>query len=232
VGYLGKLTAGLALMAAAGTAVEYALYNLIRAFTCLSDLSFISDTACFTNAGTWAYTLPVGLAVGWIGMLVFAARGLPPDAPVSAYRVRAWIVAWAGGLCASGFTLIWAVAGPDAHYTNQAKTVGIVFGGLLFPLGLVPLLRELRAAAMSRAGGATAAAPVATTSVDTSPSLEPAWQPSPRPDPPPAAPAAPAGSSALERLNTLSRARDAGTISPEEFERQKAEILRAMTRGL
>ena len=48
----------------------------------------------------------------------------------------------------------------------------------------------------------------------------------------PAAPPGPTGGPAIERLNALARDRDAGAITPEEFERQKAAILADLTRGL
>jgi hypothetical protein len=173
-----------------------------------------------------------------VGFAAFAGRGRPSDADGAWQGIRAGSLAWAAGLAASGFTLIWAVAGPDAaDVESSVKTTGVVLGALLFPLAVYPLWRDLRSIAAARAGNQLAPddMPLPATTTTT-----PAWTPTPRPPatpapravppPPPAAPAA--GGTAIERLNALSRDRDAGAISPEEFERRKAEILADMTRGL
>src|SRR4051812_46041459 len=99
--YFGRMTAGLALVAAGLTAVEYALYHLIQAGSCISNGDFLEDTSCFDNAGAWYQAIPIGLAIGALGLLLFAARGAAPDAPPGAHRIRAGIVGWAAGLCAS-----------------------------------------------------------------------------------------------------------------------------------
>jgi Short C-terminal domain len=225
--YLACTTAGLALLAAGLTATEFSLYHLIQAGTCISDLSFVSDTACFDKAGTWGVTLPVGIVVVAIGLAVFAARTTAPDAPPPAARVRTFAVGWGAGLAASGFTLIWAVAGPDAHYSSSAKLTGAVLGALLFPLAAAPLYQDLRGIAAGRGAGAAAAAGAGAAQVGGY--TAPAWQPTPRP---PSPPSPPPGRSATDRLNDLARERDSGTIDDAEFERRKAEILGDMTRGL
>lgn len=243
MGYLAKMTLGLALMAAGLTAAEYGLYHLIDAGSCISNGDFLSDLSCFDNAGTWYEAIPVGLAIGGLGLLLFAMRGAPPDAPLGTRTIGAGVVGWAAALCASGFTLIWAVAGPDVDPSENAKLPGILLGAALIPVGLYPLLRELRTMMEIRNAkllGATEARP------DLEPSLgtpsTPAWTPTPRPPSPtlptsapqaPSAGAAPApGNTPIERLNELARRRDAGEITPEEFERQKADVLGDMTRGL
>jgi hypothetical protein len=228
MGYLGRMTAGLAIAAAGLTAVEWALFHLIQAGTCISNGDFLEDTGCFDTAGTWFYTVPAGLAVAAIGLAAFAARGRPPDADPSWRGIRAGALAWAAGLAASGFTLIWAVAGPDAaDVRSSVKTTGIVLGAALFPLALVPLWRDLRAVVEARNADLLAE------SVPQSPPT-PAWTPTPRtaPSPHPAAAAPPTASTATERLDALTRERDSGAITPEEFDRRKAAILADMTSGL
>jgi hypothetical protein len=227
--YLGRMTAGLALGAAGLTAVEWALFHLIQAGTCISNGDFLEDTGCFDTSGTWFFTIPVGLAVAAVGLGLFAARGRPPDADRSWQGIRAGSLGWAAALAASGFTLIWAVAGPDAvDVKSSVKTAGVVLGAALFPLAVYPLWRDLRSIVAAR--GANQLAP--------QPPPGPAWTPTPRPGPTPAPRAAPpppptpAGGTAIERLNALARDRDAGAITPEDFERQKAAILADMTRGL
>jgi hypothetical protein len=225
MGYLGRMTAGLAIAAAGLTAVEWALFHLIQAGTCISNGDFLEDTGCFDTAGTWFYTVPVGLAVAAIGLAGFAARGRPPGADPSWRGIRTGALGWAAGLAASGFTLIWAVAGPDAaDVKSSVKTTGVVLGAALFPLAAVPLWRDLRAMVEARGvDGLAATVPQAPPA--------PAWTPTPRPAPPPP-PAAPAGGTATERLDALAHRRDSGEITPEEFEREKATILADMTRGL
>ena len=232
MGYLGRMTAGLAIAAAGLTAVEWALFHLIQAGTCISNGDFLEDTGCFDTSGTWFLTVPVGIAVTAVGFGIFAARGKPPDADGAWRGIRAGSLAWAAGLAASGFTLIWAVAGPDAaDVKSSVKTTGIVLGAALFPLAVFPLWRDLRSVVAARS--ANQLAPTAPDS-----SLEPAWTPTPRPapravpPPPPAIPSAPAGGTALDRLNALARRRDSGELTPEEFEREKAAILADLTRGL
>jgi hypothetical protein len=114
MGYFARMTTGLALAAAGLTAAEWSLFRLIQAGSCVSNGDFLEDTSCFDQAGTWFLTIPVGLTAAAIGFGVFAARGRPPDAKPSWQGIRAGSLAWAAGLAASGFTLIWAVAGPDA----------------------------------------------------------------------------------------------------------------------
>jgi hypothetical protein len=232
MGYLGRMTAGLALAAAGLTAVEWALFHLIEAGTCISNGDFLEDTGCFDTAGTWFVTIPIGLTVAALGLGLFAARGRPPDADGSWQGVRAGSLGWAAALAASGFTLIWAVAGPDAvDVRSSVKTTGVVLGAALFPLAVYPLWRDLRSIVAARSGNQLAP------ELPQAP-LAPAWTPTPRPapraapPPPPAGTTAPAGGAAIERLNALARDRDAGAITPEEFERQKAAILADMTRGL
>jgi hypothetical protein len=244
VRYLGRMTIGLAVVAAGLTAVEWALFQLIQAGSCISNGDFLEDTGCFDKSGTWFLTIPVGLAVGAVGIGMFAARGRPADAEPSWQGIRAASLAWAAGLAASGFTLIWAVAGPDAaDVKSSVKTTGIVLGAVLFPIAVAPLLRDLRSIAAARSANQLApdVSQMATTTA-------PAWTPTPRPPPatpppravppaptappPPPAPSAAPGGTAIDRLNALARERDSGTISAEEFERQKAAILADMTRGL
>lgn len=231
MGYLGRMTAGLALGAAGLTAVEWALFHLIQAGSCISNGDFLEDTGCFDTAGTWFLTVPVGLVVAAVGLGLFAARGKPPDADGAWQGIRAGSLGWAAAMAASGFTLIWAVAGPDAaDVKSSVKTTGVLLGVLLFPLAAYPLWRDLRSITAARAGNRLA--PSAPES-----SLEPAWTPTPRPPPraappPPPAIPAPAGGTALDRLNALSRERDSGAITTEEFEQRKAAILADMTRGL
>ena len=236
MGYLGRMTAGLALGAAGLTAAEWALFQLIQAGSGISNGDFLEDTGCFDNSGTWFLTIPVGLAVAAAGLALFAARGRPPDADGAWQGIRAGSLGWAAGLAASGFTLIWAVAGPHAaDVKSSVKTTGVLLGAALFPLAVYPLWRDLRSIVAARGGNQLARqAP--------QPAPTPAWTPTPRPPPtptprasappPPPAPTAPAGGTAIERLNALSRDRDAGAITPEEFERQKAAILADLTRGL
>jgi hypothetical protein len=237
VGYLGRTTAGLGLLAAGLTAAEWALFELIKAGNCISNGDFLEDTGCFDKSGTWFVTIPIGLAIAAVGLAVFAARGRPPDADGSWQGIRAGSLGWAAGMAASGFTLIWAVAGPHAaDVKSSVKTTGVLLGAALFPLAVYPLWRDLRSITAAR--GANQVAPSLP-----QPPPEPAWTPTPRPPPAappratappqPAAPApAPPSGTAIERLNALARDRDAGAITPEEFERQKAAILADMTRGL
>jgi hypothetical protein len=143
------------------------------------------------------------------------------------------VVGWSAALAASGFTLIWAVAGPDAtDVKDSVRTSGIVLGALLFPLALYPLWNELRALTAARTASVYGGAPAATP-----PPAQPAWTPTPRPPAtslPTAAAGtpAPASGSGIDRLNALARERDSGAITPEEYERRKAEILTDLTRGL
>jgi hypothetical protein len=225
------MTAGLALAAAGLTAAEWALYHLILSGTCITNGDFLEDTGCFDTSGTWFKTIPAGLAVAALGLLLFASRGRPPDASASWHGIRAGALGWAAGLAASGFTLVYAVTGPDSDgIKSSVRTAGIVLGAALFPLALAPLWRDFRAIVAARGTSQLA-------SSFAQPPPTPAWTPTPRPPPtagapvPPAAPAA-LGNTAIERLNELARRRDAGEIPPEEFERQKAAILADMTRGL
>jgi Short C-terminal domain len=235
--YLAKLTVGLALVAAGLTAAEYGLYHLIDAGSCISNGDFLSDLSCFDNAGTWYEAIPVGLAIAGLGLLLFAMRGQPPDAQPGTRTLSAGVVGWAAALCASGFTLIWAVAGPDVDPSESVKLPGILFGAALIPVGLYPLLRDVRSMVEMR--NAALLDPAAAAALDQT-AAAPAWTPTPRPpsvqlpsQPTTAAASQPAGGNTpIERLNDLARRRDAGEITPEEFERQKGEILNDMTRGL
>jgi hypothetical protein len=247
--YLVKTSAGLAMLAGGLTAAMYSLYHLIRAGTCLSELKFIEDTSCFDNTGTYFEALPIGLVVAGVGLFLFAGRGAPPDVPTGWRGFRAGPVGWAAVLAASGFTLVWAVAGPDADYSGSAKTVGIVAGVLLIPLAIAPLAKELRAVLAARTGAAAGGVGPAASGYEPiasgyqppqpAPTQPPAWEPTPRP-PAPTLPTArptarPSGgttSTGIDRLNELARQRDSGAISPEEFERLKAEVLDDMTKGL
>jgi hypothetical protein len=232
VGYLGRMTAGLALGAAGLTAAEWALFELIKAGNCISNGDFLEDTGCFDNSATWFVTIPIGLALAAIGLGIFAARGRPPDADGSWQGIRGGSLGWAAGMAASGFTLIWAVAGPDAaDVKSSVKTTGVVLGAALFPLAIYPLWRDLRAITAARSANQ-----LAPTVPEAPPA--PAWTPSPpfapRATPPAPArpPGAPARGTAIDRLGALAHERDSGAITPEEFERRKAAILADLTRGL
>jgi putative oligomerization/nucleic acid binding protein len=241
--YLVRMSAGLALLAAGLTAVEYALYHLVQAGTCITRGDFLTDNAgCITDSGSWAELLPPGGVVALVGTALFAARGAPPDAPASVRRLSAGVVAWSAGLAASGATMIYAVTGPDSMTKASARGGAIAGGCALIAIGLLPLLRELFLMARARTT-AEAEALAPSTSYDRpwtpTPAPQQSWTPTPPParpptaSPPPAAPApAPSGGSAIERLNALARQRDSGAISTEEFERLKAEVLSDMTRGL
>jgi putative oligomerization/nucleic acid binding protein len=239
VPYLLRLSAGLAVFAAGLTAVEYALFHLMEAGVCLSRTSdFVVDVGCFDKAGTWYRTIPAGLGVAFLGLLLFGGRGLPDDAPgTGARKLSMGVVAWSGGFLATATMLILAAAGPNPLDTQWAKRAALAAAIVMVPFGLVPLVRELRSLAAARpTPGPEPWAPA-------EPAPEPAWTPTAAPPraqaPPPSAPPqpqapppAPAGSPAIERLNALARQRDSGAISSEEFERGKAEILADMSRGL
>jgi hypothetical protein len=218
------------------TAVEYALYHLIQAGTCITRGDFLTDNAgCITDSGSWAELLPPGGIAALVGTAVFAARGAPPDAPASGRRLSAGVVAWSAGLAASGATMIYAVTGPDST-TKAATRSGAIAGGCaLIAIGLAPLLRDLYLMARARAS-TEAGAPSPPTSLDSAwtptPAPQPSWTPTPPPAPAQPAPQPAAQGTPIERLNALARQRDSGAIDNDEFERLKAEVLSDMTRGL
>jgi hypothetical protein len=244
MGYTARTSAGLALLAAGLTVVEYALFNLIHAGACLSNNDFTAVGGCFDGMPRWYRLIPVGLAFGILGLLLFRIRGTPPADPdpdpdpgresetgAATGKLGTGVVAWSAAFVATSAMLAFAGAGPNPVDGTSARRGAIAAAIVLLAVGLVPLLQAVRGLASPRATADPAG---------WSPPPGPAWTPSARPQAasppvPPSAPrsAAPAARApAIERLTALARERDSGAISGEEFERAKAEILAEMSRGL
>jgi hypothetical protein len=141
VGYLAKLTVGLALFAAAVTAADYAIFHLIQTGTCASGGPYVSARPCPKGTGTLIVSLTVAVFAGLAGLGLFAARGEPPrgddeasSSGASGARLSAGVLGWSALFISIGVTSLAAVLG---HHTvgPGSKTAGIIIGALFIPMG-------------------------------------------------------------------------------------------------
>jgi hypothetical protein len=233
MGYWVKAILGLALFLAGLAAFEYGLYELMNIGTCASGGPYVSARPCPEGTFEKALLLPGGFIVGGIGIVVFALRGRRPGASDDAWRASPWLVGWAPLFIGTGVVALVAGLGADGSGAGAAKWTGIFLAAMFIPMGLVPVLWALTGGrSVRRAGGYGAITSQVLRRAEQSSASppRPVW-----PTPPPAAPSPPtrpaaaaaadAGGDPVERLRKLGELRDAGVLSPSEFEAAKSRIL-------
>jgi hypothetical protein len=223
--YLALFLAGLA-------AFEYGLYELMNIGTCASGGPYEIARPCPEGTFEKALLLPGGLILGGVGIVVFALRGRRPGAPEGGWRASPWLVGWAPFFIATGAVALIAGLGSDGADAGAAKWTGIFLAAMFIPMGLVPVLWALTGGSSGRHRRAGAFNPITNQVLRNAERTTAAARPQAGPAPPvapsrPASPVAstPVGGDPVERLRKLGELRDAGVLSPSEFEAAKSRIL-------
>ena len=214
--YWVKAVLGLALFLGGLAAFEYALYELMNIGTCASGGPYVSARECPEGTAQTALLMPGGFILGMIGVMVFALRGRRPGAGDDAWRASPWLLGWAPLFVVTGAVALVAGLESDGADASTLRWTGIFLAVLFIPMGLVPVLGTLFIRG-SRRGGFD---PI-TTQVIRNGERAAATPPAATPH---------AGADALtgdpvERLQKLGRLRDAGVLTPAEFDAAKSRIL-------
>lgn len=195
---------GMALFAFCWVAIGYSLYQLLQVGTCASGGPYVSARQCPDGIERLMLALAGGIFGMFVAAGIYLGRGAPPGSDRKPQNAGIVVWFWTGlfwTLAIASFLGVW---GPDANPGPGGKTGGLIVGfmGLVFGAGgLLALGLGRRARDPERLQKtATRLASVASRFT-------------------------PTGNS-VERLDTLDRLRQQGTLTDAEFEALKAKIIK------
>ena len=213
---------GLALFLAGLAAFEYSLYEIMQIGTCASGGPYGSARECPDGTAEKALLMPAGFIVGTIGLIVFALRGRRPGAAGDSRRVSTALLGWCGIFVVTGIVALAASYGPGSDPDQPSRWVGVFLAALFIPMGLAAVwVARLGRSTRRSVEPLLAAQRLATTPTPGGHAPPAARHPQPRPQPAPT----PSGGDPVDRLHRLGELRDAGVLSPAEFDAAKARIL-------
>jgi Short C-terminal domain len=215
--------------------MTWALYHLVRTGTCASGGPYVSARPCPEDTGTKVLVL-IGSIFGiFIGLGVYAARGMKGAGGTVGLGIAMWSLLFIS-LAAATFV---AAYGPANNDDPGARSAAIILAIVFLPMGLIPLIGMLgfglgRDKVQQRFGPG-ADAPRYPKPAPSQFNVTMPTQPSPAPPaaPPPVAPGGSAAAAAgtddpAARLKKLAELRDAGLLTDEEYDEKRQEILRGM----
>jgi hypothetical protein len=225
VKYWVRTLLGLAICGAALVAVNWAIYNLVRAGTCASGGPYVSARPCPPGTGGQILALVGGIFAGTLGVAVYATRGDRGRAGFVGLGIVMWSLLFLT-LAASSLLGAFGPAADDDR--DDSKTGAVIMSAIFVPMGLAPLLFAFRTRGKAEQSVPPVLAGTPNVFAGTPHVLapQPVW-----PLKPPAAgatpspPVPPEPDDPLERLEKLGELRAAGVLTDEEFEAQKRKLL-------
>jgi hypothetical protein len=140
VRYLGRTVIGFGLIAACWVAFGYTIYQLLQIGTCASGGPYEISRPCPEGTARLGLMIPAAVVLMFVASAIYAGRGKPPgsDDPPRAGLVITWF--WTGifwSLAAGAFLGVW---GPEANAGPDGKLGGLIVGFLFVPMGALGLL--------------------------------------------------------------------------------------------
>jgi hypothetical protein len=219
VRYLIRTVLGFGLMVMCWVIFAFGIYHLLQIGTCASGGPYEIARPCPDGTGQLMMMIPAALLLMFIGGGLYATRG---KAPGSENPPRAALVItffWTGMFWSIALGAFYGVWGPDANAGPDGELGGLIVGFLFVPMGALGLF-GLKEAGGKRKGKRHGEMSTGEISVPPAPSFPGFGKASkalrsrlPSEDP-------------VDRLERLSRLRDRGSLSQEEFETLKTKIVR------
>lgn len=217
--YVVRTVLGFGLLVTCWVIFGYGIYHLLQIGTCASGGPYEIARPCPDGTAKLGLMLPAGLVLAFIGAGVYATRGKPPgsDNPPRAGLVITFF--WTGIFWSIAIGCFIGVWGPEANAGPDGKLGGLIVGFLFVPMGALGLF-GLKEAGGKRKGKDGEQLSTGEISVPPAPSFPGFGKASkalrsrlPSEDP-------------VDRLERLSRLRDKGSLTQEEFDALKGKIVR------
>lgn len=216
--YVVRTILGFGLLVMCWVLFGYGIYNLLQIGTCASGGPYEVARPCPDGTAALGMMLPTALILAFVGAGIYATRGNPPgsDNPSRAALVITFF--WTGIFWSIAVGCFFGVWGPDANAGPDGKLGGLIVGFLFLPMGALGLF-GLKEAGGKRKGRRSGQMSTGTISVPPGPSFPGAKRASralrsrlPSEDP-------------VDRLERLSRLRERGSLTQEEFETLKRKVV-------
>jgi hypothetical protein len=219
VRYIVRTTLGFGLLVMCWVLFGSTIYNLLQIGTCASGGPYEVARPCPDGTGALGLMIPAAVILAFIGAGLYATRGKPPgsDNPPRAGLVITFF--WTGIFWSIAVGCFFGVWGPEANAPPDAKVGGLIVGFLFVPMGAIGLF-ALKEGPGRRKKKGDAQLSTGEISVPPAPSLPGFGRAGkalrsrlPSEDP-------------VDRLERLSRLRERGSLTGEEFEALKSRIVK------
>jgi hypothetical protein len=219
VRYLVRTVLGFGLMVMCWVIFGYGIYQLLQIGTCASGGPYEVARPCPDGTGRLGMMIPAALLLMFIAAGLYATRGKPPGSDRPARSALVITFFWTGIFWSMGAGALLGVWGPEANAGPDGKLGGLIVGFLFIPMGAIGLF-GLKEAGGKRKGKRQGERSTGEISVPPAPSFPGYGKASkalrsrlPSEDP-------------VDRLERLSRLRDRGSLTDEEFEVLKGRIVK------
>ena len=128
---------GLALLAAAVIAFEYALWELMHTGTCASGGPYVPARECPDGTLGKALLIPSSFVTGVIGVIVYATRGERPGAAPARIGAGGIVAAWVALVVLTAALAVTAGFTSDGPDSGAAQWTGILLAVIFVGLGVV-----------------------------------------------------------------------------------------------
>ena len=215
--YVVRTVLGLGLLAMCWVIFGYGIYQLLQIGTCASGGPYEIARPCPDGTAKLGMMLPAAFILAFAGAGLYATRGKAPGSDRPPRGGLVVVFFWTGIFWSFAIGCFLGVWGPEANAGPDAKLGGLIVGFLFTPMGALGLLGVKEGRRKKKHGGQIS---TGETSVPPGPSF------------PGAKRAAKALRSRLpsedsvDKLERLTRLRDRGSLTQEEFETLKGQIVR------
>jgi hypothetical protein len=234
---------GLALCSASLVVLCVSIYELGHVGSCASGGVYVSVRPCPRGSEIYGLLIPACIFGGLLGVALYHAGGMRRREPRSRVPLPVWM--WSLLFLGIAGSLALAAFGPTAIDGSGVTTAAIVLLVVFVPMGLVPLVVALAGAGRPSRGpappkirieadGVTVVrvadedrpAPSGSTGAKPIPGTGSGARAAGTPPPRPSTGRAPTAGDIVEHLERLAALRASGAITPEEFDRLKAALVR------
>jgi len=218
VRYLVRTVVGFGLIVMCWVMFGYGIYQLLQIGTCASGGPYEVARPCPDGTAALGLMIPAALILMFIGAGLYATRGKPPGSENPPRGALVITFFWTGIFWSIAVGALLGVWGPEANAGPDGKLGGLIVGFLFIPMGALGLfgLKEGR----SRKKKGDGQMSTGEISVPPAPSIPGFGKASkalrsrlPSEDP-------------VDKLERLSRLRDKGSLTEEEFQALKGKIVR------
>ena len=217
--YLVRTVLGFGIMVMCWVMFGYGIYQLLQIGTCASGGPYEVARPCPDGTGKLGMMIPAALLLMFVGAGLYGTRGRPPGSEKPERAALVITFFWTGIFWSIAIGCFFGVWGPEANAGPDGKLGGLIVGFLFVPMGALGLfgLKETGGKRKGKGDGQMSTGEISVPPGPSFPGFGKATKAVrsrlPSEDP-------------VDKLERLSRLRDRGSLTQEEFETLKGKVMR------